>query len=99
MSEKIVDMAKYHQSTKDDFKRRCLNQMARELFLAQSSDWAFLVTTGTAIDYAVQRTKEHIHNFLRLRDMVEDNNTDFGFLETLEEKNSIFPAMDFRIYC
>jgi len=99
MSDKMVDLAKYYHSTKDDFKKRCLNQMARELFLAQSSDWAFLVTTGTAIDYAVQRTKEHIHNFIRLRDMVDQDYTDYGFLDTLENKNSIFPAMDFRIYC
>jgi 1,4-alpha-glucan branching enzyme len=99
MSEKMVDMAKFFQDEKDDFKVRCLNQMSRELFLAQSSDWAFLVTTGTAIDYAVQRTKEHIHNFLRLRDMVEDSNEDYSFLERLENKNSIFSQMDFRIYC
>jgi 1,4-alpha-glucan branching enzyme len=99
MSDKMVDIAKFHHSTKDDFIKRCLNQMVRELFLAQSSDWAFLVTTGTAIDYAVQRTKEHIHNFLRLRDMVENRNEDYHFLEKLENKNSIFPAMDFHIYC
>lgn len=99
MSDKMVDMAKYHYSTNDDFKVRCLNQMARELFLAQSSDWAFLVTTGTAIDYAMQRTKEHIHNFLRLREMVDNSQEDYPFLEKLENKNSIFPAMDFRIYC
>jgi len=95
----MVDMAKYHHDTGNDFIRRSLNQMSRELFLAQSSDWAFLVTTGTAIDYAMQRTKEHIHNFLRLRDMVESVNEDYGMLEKLEYKNSIFPDMDFRIYC
>jgi 1,4-alpha-glucan branching enzyme len=99
MSEKMVDMAKYHRETKNDFIIRVLNQMARELFLAQSSDWAFLVTTGTAVEYAMQRTKEHIHNFLRLREMAESNNQDFGFLEKTEKKNSIFPDMDYHIYC
>jgi len=99
MSDKMVDMAKSHLETKDSFTARCLNQMARELFLAQSSDWAFLVTTGTAVNYAMQRTKEHIHNFLRLREMVDSNRKDYEFLERLETKNSIFPSMDFRIYC
>jgi len=99
MSDKMVNLAKSQRNSEDDFKVRCLNQMARELFLAQSSDWAFLVTTGTAIDYAVQRTKEHIHNFQRLLEMVEKGSDDYPFLETLEHKNSIFPAMDFRIYC
>lgn len=99
MAESMVNMAKYHQNSKDEPVIRCLNQMSRELFLAQSSDWAFLVTTGTAIEYAVQRTKEHIHNFLRLKDMVENSWYDYDFIGKLEQKNSIFPAMDFRVYC
>ena len=37
-------------------KDRVLRQMARELLLAQSSDWAFLMRTGTAREYAAKRT-------------------------------------------
>jgi 1,4-alpha-glucan branching enzyme len=99
MSDSMVNLAKYHHNTNDDSIRRCLNQMARELFLAQSSDWAFLITTGTAIEYAVQRTKEHIYNFLRLKEMVENREFDYDFLSSVENKNSIFQSMDFRIYC
>lgn len=99
MSDSMVNLAKYHHNTNDDAVRRCLNQMARELFLAQSSDWAFLITTGTAIEYAVQRTKEHIYNFLRLKEMVENREFDYDFLAAVENKNSIFQSMDFRIYC
>ena len=36
-----------------------LAQAARELLLAQSSDWPFIVTTGAAGDYAQQRFAEH----------------------------------------
>ncbi|MEZ0255799.1 MAG: glycoside hydrolase family 57 protein, partial [Chthoniobacter sp.] len=39
---------------------RTLSQMARELLLAQSSDWAFLMKTGTARNYAGKRTKDHL---------------------------------------
>lgn len=99
MSETMVNMAKFHQGSHDMSVRRCLNQMARELFLAQSSDWAFLITTGTAVEYAVQRTKEHIYNFLRLKDMVESTDFDYDFIAKIETKNSIFPSMDYRIYC
>jgi len=98
MADKMVDMAKYHRDTQDSLITRTLNQMARELFLAQSSDWAFLVTTGTAIEYAMQRTKEHIHNFLRLRDMVDNRDIDLDFLTNAENKNSIFKEIDFRLY-
>jgi 1,4-alpha-glucan branching enzyme len=36
-----------------------LAQAARELLLAQSSDWQFIITTGEAADYAELRFKEH----------------------------------------
>ena len=42
---------------------RVLKQLARELLLAQSSDWAFLMRTGTAREYATQRTLEHLARF------------------------------------
>jgi len=37
----------------------------RELLLAQSSDWPFLVTTGQAADYAVERFRSHAHRYRR----------------------------------
>jgi Uncharacterized conserved protein len=36
-----------------------LAQAARELLLAQSSDWQFIMTTGQVTDYAVKRFTEH----------------------------------------
>ena len=45
--------------------------MVRELLLAQSSDWALSMTTKTAVEYSVRRTKEHISNFNKLLDMLE----------------------------
>ncbi len=36
-----------------------LAQAARELLLAQSSDWPFIITTGAAADYAERRFREH----------------------------------------
>jgi 1,4-alpha-glucan branching enzyme len=98
MAEVMVSLAKNYHVTKDEFTNRTLNQMARELFLAQSSDWAFLMTTGTALEYSVRRTKEHIHNFLRLRDLIENKHTDYDFLVKLETKNSIFSEIDFRVF-
>lgn len=79
-------------------QERALNQMARELLLAQSSDWAFIMTGRTMVEYAVRRTKEHLFNFNRLHDMVADSKVDAAFLAELEKKNNIFPDVDFRIY-
>jgi len=46
-----------------------LTQAARELLLLQSSDWQFLITTGTASDYAERRVAEHYADFKRLCEM------------------------------
>jgi 1,4-alpha-glucan branching enzyme len=39
--------------------RPVLAQAAREMLLAQSSDWQFIISTGAAADYAEQRFREH----------------------------------------
>ena len=39
--------------------RPVLAQAARELLLAQSSDWQFIMSTGAAADYAERRFQEH----------------------------------------
>lgn len=78
--------------------RRALNQAARELMLAQSSDWAFIMSTGTMVEYAVNRTKTHLSNFLRLHDEIEGNRIDEGWLKYLEYNNNIFPDMDYTWY-
>ena len=49
--------------------QRVLAQATRELLLLQSSDWQFLITTGTARDYAERRVAEHYAEFKRLCEM------------------------------
>ncbi len=78
--------------------KRTLNQMARELLLAESSDWAFIMKNGTMVDYAVRRTKEHIANFLRLYNGLKKDSIDGNFVSLLESHNNIFPEIDFRVY-
>jgi 1,4-alpha-glucan branching enzyme len=77
---------------------RARNQMARELLLAQSSDWAFIMKTGTMVEYAVKRTKVHVHNCLVLGGQIAAGRIDEGFLRNLELTNTIFPEIDFRVY-
>lgn len=78
--------------------RRALNQMARELLLAESSDWAFMMKSGTSVEYAVRRTKEHILAFLQLYEGVCRGTVDEVRLKELEEKDCIFPQIDYRVY-
>jgi len=77
---------------------RALRQLARELLLAQSSDWAFLMKTGTAQIYASKRTKDHILRFTRLYDQIRGRNIDEKFLENCEWRDNIFPDVQWRHY-
>ncbi len=78
--------------------RRALNQAARELLLAQSSDWAFIMKTGTMVEYAVKRTRDHLLRFTRLYEEIHENRIDEGFLTMIEERDNIFPDINFEVY-
>ncbi len=93
----MVGLAKDFDST-DALKTRALNQAARELLLAQASDWAFIMKTGTMVDYAVRRTKEHLLRFLRLHDQLRGDRVDAAWLAYVEAKNNLFPDLDYRVY-
>ncbi|HEY8901506.1 MAG TPA: 1,4-alpha-glucan branching protein domain-containing protein [Chthoniobacterales bacterium] len=77
---------------------RILRQMARELLLAQSSDWAFLMKTGTAREYATQRTKEHLLRFTRLYEKLVAGEGDEEFVEFCESRDSLFADIQWRYY-
>ncbi len=97
MGKIMIELSEKFKSPSDT-ERRILNQMARELMLAQSSDWAFLITMGTAVKYATSAEKFHISAFYKLYEMLESKNFDETFLEYLETKDSIFPKIDYKIY-
>ncbi len=50
---------------------RIVNQMARELLLAQSSDWAFQIYQGTTVQYSRRRFESHIQRFDLLAEMLQ----------------------------
>jgi 1,4-alpha-glucan branching enzyme len=82
----------------DPLQKRALNQAARELLLAQSSDWAFILATGTMVEYATKRTREHVLRFQKLHDQVRAGTVDEAWLAQVEEKNNLFQDLDFRVY-
>ena len=83
----------------DDLIRGVLNQAARELLLLESSDWPFLVTTGQARQYAVQRFSQHLERYLTLATSVERNMPDGALASQLWERDRIFPDIDYRWWC
>jgi len=78
--------------------RRALNQAARELLLAQSSDWPFLISQQTAVPYAMRRFRGHIRVFQQLSRQISSQSIDEGWLQTIESQDSIFPRLDYRVF-
>ena len=78
--------------------KRALNQAARELLLAQSSDWLFIITNGTMVDYAKKRIELHIGRFTKLYNQIKKNKIDSMFLKDIEKKDCVFPEINYHIY-
>jgi 1,4-alpha-glucan branching enzyme len=78
--------------------RRALNQAARELLLAQASDWAFIITSGTMSGYAESRTKTHLMNFSRIAREIEEADIDEKWLTEIENRDNIFPFINCRSF-
>ena len=96
-AERMMEMANQFPHA-DGLLRRALNQLARELLLMQSSDWAFLMTTGTAKEYSTKRTKDHIKRFNELYEQIKGNRINEAYVYDLEQKDSIFQQIDYNVY-
>ncbi|HRY28957.1 MAG TPA: DUF1957 domain-containing protein [Elusimicrobiota bacterium] len=96
-AERMIHLAKKHANA-EGLLKRALNQLARELLLAQSSDWAFLMTVGTARTYSDRRTREHVSRFLELFHQIQENRLREDFVRSLEERDNIFPWIDYKVY-
>jgi 1,4-alpha-glucan branching enzyme len=92
-------LANTHKNDSDEQTNRVLKQLARELLLAQSSDWAFLMRTGTAREYATKRTLEHLDRFNKLHDQFVAGALDEKFLADCEWRDNLFPNLNWRYYC
>ena len=97
MAERMVEVAKANREAKG-LLLRALNQMARELLLAQSSDWAFIMKTGAHAPYANARFHEHAAHFTELYEELKENRIDEEYLKSCEDKYNLFPDIDYSIY-
>ena len=77
---------------------RLLRQAGRELMLAQSSDWPFIITNGTTEQYARRRFHDHVHRFHDLLGDLDRDEIDAGKLEALEHMDALFPELDYRLF-
>ncbi|MCD8350463.1 MAG: DUF1957 domain-containing protein [Planctomycetaceae bacterium] len=75
-----------------------LKQMMRELMLAQSSDWPFIMRTGTSPDYARKRIRDHLQRFWTLDAMCADGGWDEKGFNAIRQADNIFPDCEPELY-
>ncbi|MCI0537325.1 MAG: DUF1957 domain-containing protein, partial [Verrucomicrobiales bacterium] len=81
--ERMTELAnRYPQA--HGLTERALKQAARELLLAQASDWPFILRTGSSPDYARGRIKHHLLRFLALHEQLTATRIDEPWLREVE---------------
>jgi 1,4-alpha-glucan branching enzyme len=96
---RVSDSENTHLETSNsELETRILDQLARELLLAQSSDWAFQIYQGTTVEYSSRRFKSHIHRFDVLAKMLESGHVNESLLAEIESRDNIFQEIDHHIY-
>lgn len=97
----IRELATGDRWRESEVATRIARQLCRELLLLESSDWQFLISTGTARDYAESRFNNHLDQFQDLRTFYEECLATQGISELqtsrlaeIELRDSIFPNID-----
>ena len=96
--DRMCELARSFPNEGDNLRRQALNQCARELLLAQSSDWLFIITNGTMVEYAHKAIKDHIGRFTKLYYQIKNDKIDAKYLLEVFDKDDIFPEIDYMIY-
>jgi len=79
-------------------KERALNQAAREILLAQSSDWPDLLYKQDSTEYARSQAENALRNFTTIYEALGSNYISTEWLTSLERCHNIFPNINYRIF-
>lgn len=103
-TEQLARFVKIFDENRGDYtdeaiahRQRCIQLMTRELLLAQSSDWGFLMMNEPSREYAERRTNEHLENFDRVW-AVTPRSVGKEVLDEIEDKNPIFPDLPWNLF-
>ncbi len=91
--ERMTEMVKNFPQP-SDLQSRALKQAARELLLAQASDWPFILRAGTSPEYAGQRITTHLMRFTAIYDQITRSGLNEEWLADVENSDNIFPDIN-----
>jgi 1,4-alpha-glucan branching enzyme len=96
--ERMTGLVKKFSKKSTALQKRALQQAARELLLAQASDWPFILRAGTSPDYARRRVKDHLLRFIALHDQLTATSVDEKWLSEIEARDNLFPDVDWNYW-
>lgn len=92
------DRGERRRARSQELRIRALRQAARELLLAQASDWPFLMRAGTAARYAETRVRGHLARHASLYDALSRGPVDESLLAQLEDRTPWLPDLDWTLF-
>jgi 1,4-alpha-glucan branching enzyme len=101
--DRMTELAE-HLPDETGIRERCLNQAAREVLLALSSDWPRLMSEIHASSfskwrsYSKTRLEGHLRNFTTIYEILGGNILNTKFLTDLEQRDNIFPNIKYGIF-
>ena len=75
-----------------------MQQAARELFLLQSSDWPFLITSGTAGEYPLARIELHARRFAQCARALGNEPHDDDIIEAAMRNDSLIRCVQMQAF-
>jgi 1,4-alpha-glucan branching enzyme len=95
--DRMVELA--DRFTEDSsLKERALNQAAREILLAQASDWSALLYRGKNAEYAKNQIESALQNFTTIYESLGRSHISAEWLTCLERRHNIFPNINYRVF-
>lgn len=101
--DRMVQAAQKHHdpAALSSLQLRALNQATRELMLAQSSDWTFILDADTVTSYATKRIETHLSHFHNLLNTLDKGSSDkelSTLVYSLERKSPFLPELHYRLF-
>lgn len=96
-AQRMIELANLYEN-QEGLNKRALNQAARELMLAQTSCWPFIMFTGTMVGYAEKKIRDHLNRLFKIYFDLKENRIDEYWLSEIESRDNIFPNMDYTVY-
>ncbi len=96
-TERMIDLTERFPA-ESGLKERLLNLAAKEVLLAQSSDWPLMLTKNQLPEYAEKMFTKNIISFTNVFSALASNTVSTEWLTKLEKEHALFPWINYKIF-